>query len=342
MNSSLVVETNVSLQGLNSFGIPETCRHFCRVSDESELTEALQFAAERKLPVLVLGGGSNLLFTKPYPGLVLKIDCRGIDVEEKSFDSVRIKVAAGENWHQLVMHCLQSGWYGLENLSLIPGSVGAAPMQNIGAYGVEVEKRIHSIRYYHRQKQQWDLISAGDCRFGYRDSIFKNELKEKAIIWEVNFELPLTPEISAQYGDISKVLHAHGIENPTPVDISRAVIQIRQSKLPDPALLGNAGSFFKNPVVSIGDFEKLRAQWPEIPSYPAAEGKIKIPAGWLIEKTGWKGFKQARCGVHEKQALVLVNYGGATGTEILQLAEDIIRDVHSKTGITLHAEVNVC
>jgi UDP-N-acetylmuramate dehydrogenase len=335
------ISGNVSLKNFNTFQIEQSCRFFGSVQKEEELLAALRFAAESGWKTLILGGGSNLLLTADFDGLVLKIDNRGIAKLEEKPDAVLLRVAAGENWHDFVCHCLKHQWFGLENLSLIPGSVGAAPMQNIGAYGVESGNRIRAIRYFHSEKQAFETISGNDCRFGYRESIFKHELRGKAIIWKVDFELSLLPEVSVGYGDIRAVLERKGIASPSPSDVSAAVIEIRQSKLPDPAVLGNAGSFFKNPVIPASHYEKLKAQWPEIPSYPAADGLVKVPAGWLIEKAGWKGFREGPCGVHEKQALVLVNYGGAEGRDILRLAEKIMDDIETKTGIRLQPEVNI-
>lgn len=336
------IETGISLQPFNSFGLAGSSRYFCRVSTEPALLSALNFAGQEKLPLLILGGGSNILLTRTFEGLTLRLENRGIVYEFIRGNQVKIRVAAGENWHELVLHCLQQGWYGLENLSLIPGSVGAAPMQNIGAYGVESGKFIDSIRYYHTEEKSWCEISGSDCRFGYRDSIFKNELKGKAVIWEVCFILSLEPNLTLDYGDIRAVLEKQGIEHPSPEDVSRAVMHIRRSKLPDPAVLGNAGSFFKNPVISSSHYQELKQRWPEIPGYPQANNEeIKVPAGWLIEMAGWKGFRKGACGVHEKQALVLVNFGNASGSDILSLAKDIISDVHNKTGILLMPEVNI-
>lgn len=334
-------QQDAGLKSYNTFGIDEKSRFFCRVSKKEELLSGLEFARREELPVLILGGGSNILLTRKFDGLCIRLENTGIRKISESDQQVTISVAAGENWHKFVMHCLDHGWYGLENLSLIPGSVGAAPMQNIGAYGVEAGKFIESILYYHTEKHQWEEISGTECGFGYRDSIFKKELKGKAIIWEVRFRLSLIPELQLGYGDVEKTLVNHGVAMPGPKDVSKAVIEIRRSKLPDPEKLGNAGSFFKNPVIEREHFEKLKHQWPEIPSYPAEEGKVKVPAGWLIEMAGWKGMRRGSCGVHEKQALVIVNYLGATGQDILSLAGDIISDILQKTGIELVPEVNI-
>ena len=341
MKNKMLIQENVNLQKLNTFHLNEETRFFCKVSCEEELIHALNFAESESLPVLILGGGSNILLSGPFRGLTIHIQNQGIRVLQSGNDRVRIAVSAGENWHSLVMHCLNQGWSGLENLSLIPGSVGAAPMQNIGAYGVEAGQWIHSLRYYHRLEKCWKELAGSDCQFAYRESIFKKELKDLAVIWEVQFELSLQPYVNTGYGDIQQVLKAKGVQNPDPKSVSEAVCEIRQSKLPDPDVLGNAGSFFKNPVLDMAVFQQLQKDWPDIPSYPAGTGMVKIPAGWLLEKAGWKGYREGNCGVHEKQALVLVNYGNASGYEILQLAKKIIADLEIRMGLSLHPEVNV-
>lgn len=325
----------------NSFHIDESSRFFCQVSETGQIQEALNLAKSQNLEVLILGGGSNILLTKAFDGITIRISNKGIEVLETNDEHVVLRVAAGENWHSFVEHCLENKFFGLENLSLIPGSVGAAPMQNIGAYGVEVGSTIVSVQYFDRQKEQFEHISAEDCKFAYRESIFKNKLKNSAIIWTVDFKLSRNAKPATGYGDIAALLAKKGISNPAPADVSRAVIEIRRSKLPDPAVLGNAGSFFKNPVISSADFEILKKECPEIPSYPAPDGLVKVPAGWLIEKAGWKGYRTANCGVHERQALVLVNHGSAKGLDILNLAREIIEDVRQKFGIQLHPEVNI-
>jgi UDP-N-acetylmuramate dehydrogenase len=335
------IEKDTELKACNTFGLSARSMYFCRVSKEAELLSALEFSQTRQLPVLILGGGSNILLTKNFEGLTICLENRGITAFEFSGEQVKIRVAAGENWHELVLHCLRNSWFGLENLSLIPGSVGAAPMQNIGAYGVEAGKFIDSIRYYHTEYKCWMELSGGDCAFGYRDSIFKNDLKGKAIIWEVCFTLSLKPDVQLDYGDIRTVLEKQGILDASPEDVSRAVISIRQSKLPDPAVLGNAGSFFKNPVIGSQQYERLKQKWPDLPGFALSDGNIKVPAGWLIEKTGWKGLRKGACGVHEKQALVLVNFGAASGSELLSLAREIIADVQAESGILLVPEVNI-
>lgn len=332
---------NQSLKPYNTFGLDESCDFFVSVSQLSELTEAIKWARYENLPVQILGGGSNVLLIKRFKGLVIQISNKGKEVRHLTDGSVIVKVAAGENWHQFVLVSLENGWYGLENLSLIPGNVGAAPMQNIGAYGAEARNSIIEVEYLDRDTLELKTLSAEDCDFGYRESIFKHALKDKAIIWSVTFRLSLQPNVKIEYGDIRKQLTEWGIESPSPQDVSRAVIRIRQSKLPDPAEMGNAGSFFKNPVVEKSIYDMIRQNHPEVPQYPVNETHVKIPAGWLIETAGWKGKDLGTHGVHKKQALVLVNYGNAKGSEILSLSHAIQTDVKAKFGIELQAEVNV-
>ena len=338
---NLQIVKNQSLKPYNTFGLDESCAWFVAVSTLEELHDALLLAKKENLPVLILGGGSNMLITKKFEGLVIKISNSGKEAVELTKSEVTLKVAAGENWHSLVLFTLDQGWYGLENLSLIPGNVGAAPMQNIGAYGAEARNSIVEVEYWDRDAEELKTLSAEECRFGYRESIFKHELKERAVIWSVTFRLSLFPTIKADYGDIRKLLTDWGIQDPEPRDVSRAVIKIRQSKLPDPAELGNAGSFFKNPVVEMLVYETIKKSYPEVPLYVVDATHVKIPAGWLIETAGWKGKDLGSHGVHKKQALVLVNYGNAKGNEILALSKAIQADVKDKFGISLQAEVNV-
>lgn len=333
-------ETNFSLQTLNTFGIQAHTKYFFEAGNLDQLKTALGFAENGNLPVLILGGGSNLLFTQDWNGLTIHISNSGISIVGESETDVVVEVAAGEKWHPFVLETLRRGWYGLENLSLIPGSVGAAPMQNIGAYGAEVRQTITEVQIWNRQTGQLEWLSKEACRFGYRESIFKQELKDKAVVWSVRFRLSKKPLVKTGYGDIQKVLADKKIENPGPLDVSQAVMEIRQSKLPDPALLGNAGSFFKNPVIPESQSDELAERFPDIPLYPAEPGHKKVAAGWLIEKAGWKGHSRQTHGVHERQALVLVNYGGASGKEIYQLAKDIQDDIQLQFGIALQMEVN--
>jgi UDP-N-acetylmuramate dehydrogenase len=334
---SFVISTNHSLYGLNTFGIRETADALLSLSSAEELP-ALQKAALPK-PLRVIGGGSNVLLTGPVSGTVILNRIKGITVEREDAKQVWLRVGAGEIWHDLVVFAIANGWGGVENLALIPGTVGASPIQNIGAYGVEVKDTIDSVRYWDLEDASFcDLDNAG-CRFAYRDSIFKQELKGRIIVCSVVFRLEKEPVLNTAYGAIRDELQEMGQE-PNVVSIAQAVMNIRRSKLPDPAVTGNAGSFFKNPVVSIPAFEALQAAHPGIPSFVAPDG-VKIPAGWLIEQSGWKGRRVDDAGVHPAQALVLVNYRNATGREILELSACIMEDVEKRFGIRLEREVQI-
>lgn len=316
-------------------------RFFVEVQTREDLFEALAFAKEAKVSFRVLGEGSNCLFTSDYPGLIIKLGNTGVEVLEEAARNIQIRVAAGENWHKLVLYTLSNGWYGLQNLSLIPGSVGAAPIQNIGAYGEEVARYISRVDFFHLEEKQWRHLDQADCCFGYRDSVFKQELAGKVIIWSVDFQLDKSASINTGYGDIAESLKEQGIHTPGPVEVSQAVIEIRKRKLPDPAEIGNAGSFFKNPTVSKAEYQTLKEQYPDLPGYVQADLKVKIPAAWLIEQAGWKGFTTGTVGVHKRQALVLVHYGKGRGQEILDLAQQIMADVRQKFGVMLQPEVNI-
>jgi UDP-N-acetylmuramate dehydrogenase len=312
-----------------------------------ELSEVKQLPSVlrqfKDVPILILGGGSNLLFTDNFDGLVLAMRNKGIAIEEESDTEVLVKAAAGEVWHDLVMYATARGWGGIENLSLIPGTVGAAPIQNIGAYGVELKDVFHSLEAYLPHREIFTNFTAAQCQFAYRDSIFKRELKGKAIISSVTLRLQKQPLANISYGAIAETLQAHGIapQNATIAQVSEAVIAIRKSKLPDPSVLGNAGSFFKNPEIDSVHFEKLKATFPELPGYPVSEDTVKVPAGWLIEQCGWKGRRVGETGAHAQQALVLVNYGGAHGKDILNLARQVQQSVEDRFGIAIVPEVNV-
>ena len=333
---------NHPLQALNTFGISAKAQYFTAPTTLAEIQEAFQWAANNKVNVQILGGGSNVLFTRPVvEGMVLQPRLRGIEVVKEDEDYVWVKAAAGEVWHDLVLHTLKNGWGGLENLALIWGWVGAAPMQNIGAYGVEVKDTLTEVEFLDRTTNQVRTFSNAECRFGYRESVFKHEWKGKAIILSVTFKLSKHPAVNVTYGAITDVLKERGIEKPGIQQVADAVMHIRQSKLPDPREVGNAGSFFKNPEVPAPQAEALKAKHPAMPTYPAPAGLIKIPAGWLIEQAGWKGFREGDMGVHPRQALVLVNYGEASGPQLLQLAHRIVDDVDQKFGIRLVPEVNV-
>ncbi len=331
---------SVSLKPYHTFGLEVLAR---QVEEFHSLEEFIRWWYDDRfsdVPKLILGGGSNVLFTSDFPGLVLVNKLKGIRVVQEDEHRIELEVASGENWHQWVLHCVENGWGGIENLSLIPGTVGAAPMQNIGAYGVEVKEVITEVEYWDLEKRELFRLNNTACRFAYRESIFKHELKGKVLITNVRFRLDKQRKPELSYGAIQDTLKEMGITHPGLKEVSQAVIHIRQSKLPDPAQLGNAGSFFKNPEISVEEFEPIKRKHPEIPSYPMPDGRVKIPAGWLIEQAGWKGKQVGRTGSHARQALVLVNYGGASGEEVKALALEIIRDVREKFGIILHPEVN--
>jgi UDP-N-acetylmuramate dehydrogenase len=337
---SVLIEKNKSLQAYNTFGIDATAPFFCRVKTIDELQEVLQMEQFRQLPILILGGGSNILFTQNPEGLVLLNRIAGVHIEKEDDEHVWVKVGGGQNWHDFVLYTIAQGWAGLENLSLIPGTVGAAPMQNIGAYGVEIKDTFSQLEAIERETGKIRVFTDSECDFGYRSSIFKTHAKDKYVIASVTFRLHKKHTYNTSYGDIQKTLAELGQEELSLKAISDAVISIRQSKLPDPKKIGNAGSFFKNPVISSELFNRLQQQYPGMPHYPQNEEWVKVPAGWLIEQSGWKGHRREQIGVHERQALVLVNYGGARGADLKQLAADIQASVEEKFGIQLETEVN--
>lgn len=331
------ISTNQSLYGLNTFGIRESAEAMLSITDPEQLAELPGLDLPK--PLRVVGGGSNVLLTGPVRGTVLLNRIRGIRIEREDAEHAWLRAGAGEVWHDLVVFAIANGWGGIENLALIPGTVGASPIQNIGAYGVEVKDTIDSVRYWDQERNLFQEIDNAGCRFGYRDSIFKNELKGRIVVCSVVFRLAKNPVLNTAYGAILDELAAMGQE-PNVVSIAQAVINIRRSKLPDPAVTGNAGSFFKNPVISIAEFEALKAAHPGIPSFIAPEG-VKVPAGWLIEQCGWKGRREGNAGVHPAQALVIVNYGNATGSEILKLSAEIMESVQQRFGILLEREVQI-
>jgi len=335
-----MTEHNVSLRNLNTFGLDVTAKVLLRIGTLDELQEVISDNFRKDEPVLILGGGSNMLFTRNVDGLVIKNELSGIAITHEDESTVTICAGAGVSWHELVVHCVNQGWGGIENLSLIPGNVGAAPMQNIGAYGVELKDVFHSLEAIHLKTGELRHFTSSECTFGYRESIFKLGLKGVYIITAVSLKLRKQPQLDISYGAIIQELESMGVHSPTVKDVSQAVIRIRRSKLPDPAKLGNAGSFFKNPVIENAQFEGLKKSYPEMPAYPS-DKKVKLAAGWLIEQCGWKGKVVGKSGSHRNQALVLVNYGGATGNEILQLSEDIMRSVFDTFGVQLEREVNV-
>lgn len=334
------IHTNYNLQSITSFRVPAFVKGFATFNSIESLQE-IQAAATGYTQTLILGGGSNVLFTKPFDGLVLHNQIKGIQLLLEDDEHYYVQANAGENWHAFVQHCIAQHYAGIENLSLIPGNVGASPIQNIGAYGVEIKDVLHDVTAWHLQEKCMLRFANTDCAFGYRESIFKTQYKQQLAIVSVTFRLNKKVRLHTSYGAIAAELEKMGVHNPGIREVSEAVIRIRQSKLPDPAVLGNAGSFFKNPVIDTSHYQQLQQTFANIPGYAAGEGRTKVPAGWLIEHAGWKGHRQGQCGVHSQQALVLVNYGGATGMDIYQLSQQIIDDIQLKFGITLEREVNV-
>ena len=345
------IQNNISLKKYNSFGIDVKAEYFAAFKNTEELSELLEygesFSTQKYKPYLILGGGSNILFTHHVAGLVLKNEIPGIKIEKEDADYVYIKAGAGENWHQLVQYCIDRNFAGMENLSLIPGNVGASPMQNIGAYGVEVKDVFYELEAYHKEEKKLVKFGLKECEFGYRESIFKQRYKGEFVIMSVTFRLPKVPHFNTSYGAISVELEAMGIKEVSIQAISQAVINIRSSKLPNPAKIGNAGSFFKNPEIDAASFQKLQAKFPTIAGYILPNKNIKLAAGWLIENSGpadgvsWKGYRNADAGCYNKQALVLINYGNATGNEIFNLSEEIIKSVTKKFEVVLEREVNI-
>jgi UDP-N-acetylmuramate dehydrogenase len=330
----------ISLKSYNTFGIEARARYFLPITQVWQLQEASQHPDLRQVPRLVLGGGSNVLFTEDFDGLILLMQLDGIEVLREEPTHCWLRAGAGINWHQLVLYTLEHNLGGLENLSLIPGTVGAAPIQNIGAYGMEVKDCIETVETLHQLTGQLRIFNVNECAFGYRDSIFKQDLKDQYYITAVTFRLEKNPhQFHTAYGDLEKTLREMSAYPPTLRQVSQAVIRIRQSKLPNPVQIGNAGSFFKNPEISRQQFELLRQSHPDIPGYAQGE-QVKVPAGWLIEQCGWKGKRLGQAGVHERQALVLVNHGGATGKEIWELALQVQDSVLHAFGVMLSPEVN--
>jgi UDP-N-acetylmuramate dehydrogenase len=341
----MTILENISLKPFCSFGIEARARYFASFANWDELQAILSRSTAGA--VYILGGGSNLLFTRDFDGLVLKNEITGIEELHEDNEYVYIRAGAGQNWHQFVLYCIERNWAGLENLSLIPGNVGASPMQNIGAYGVELEDIFWDLEAWHIKDRKLVTFTRNDCGFGYRDSVFKQKFKDQFVILNVTYQLRKKPRFNTSYGAIEQELEKMGVKELSIKSISDAVIRIRSSKLPDPKLTGNAGSFFKNPSVSAEKFDQLRMHFPGIVAYPNADGSFKLAAGWLIEQTGpipgvsWKGFRRGDAGCHDKQALVLVNYGQASGMEIFNLSEEIILSVRLKYGVDLEREVNI-
>jgi len=338
----MAILENVDLQSYNTFGIKVSSKYFTIVHSAREASELFASSLFKNEAHLFLGGGSNLLFTKNYDGLVIKVEINGKKVIAEDEETVSLKVGAGENWHALVMYCVEQNWGGVENLSLIPGSVGAAPIQNIGAYGVEIKKIISSVEAIEISTGLPKVFSNAACQFGYRESIFKQSAKDKFLISSITLTLTKkNHRFNTSYGAIEEVLKQQGVQALTLKSISDAVIHIRSTKLPDPRRIGNAGSFFKNPSIQVDLHDFIKKEYPSLPSYPAAEGMVKIPAAWLIEQCGWKGKTFDKIGVHPQQPLVLVNYGGGEGEKIWELAMDIRDSVKAKFNISLQPEVNV-
>ena len=328
---------NHSLKAYNTFRIDCNTAFFVEVTSVSELRKILANPDFLKLPKLFLGGGSNILLCRDFEGLAILINLKGIS----DLGDGLIKVQAGENWHEFVLWSINNGYNGIENLSLIPGNIGAAPMQNIGAYGVELKDVFVELEAFHIDSEKIHSFDRESCHFAYRESVFKNIHKEKYIILSVTIQLRKDGIVNTSYGPIVEVLDQMSIYKPSPKDVSEAIISIRSSKLPDPKEIGNSGSFFKNPVISITHFQDIKKEFADVPSYPVNNSEVKVPAAWLIEKTGWKGKRIGNYGVHDKQALVLVNYGGAKGKDIYKLAQDIQSSVKDKFGIPLQMEVNL-
>lgn len=339
------IQENISLRPYNTFGIDVMARYFTSFKDSDELEEILN----KKLtgPSLILGGGSNVLFTKDFNGLILKNEIKGITELHEDSEYVYVRAGAGENWHQFVQYCIQRNWAGLENLSLIPGNTGASPMQNIGAYGVEIEDVFWDLEAYHINDRKLVTFTKTDCEFGYRESVFKGKYKDQFVILSITYQLRKKPRFNISYGAIEQELEKMGIKELSLKAVSDAVINIRTSKLPDPLKTGNAGSFFKNPEISLDKYQELLDRFPAIIAYPLAGNKMKLAAGWLIEQCGpdentsWKGYRRGDVECYSKQALVLVNHGNAAGKEIYDLSEQIVQSVKGKFGITLEREVNI-
>ena len=337
----MTISENYSLKKLNTFGIDAKAKYFAEAINIEDLKSILSDKKFIDTPQLILGGGSNLLFTKNFDGLVLKNNLKGIELLREDADFYYVRSAAGEGWHQLVLYCIEHDYAGLENLSLIPGNVGASPMQNIGAYGVEIKDVFYELEALKIDDLTIHTFNKSACKFGYRESVFKNELKNQFIITSVTFKLLKKPNLNTSYGAIEKELEAMNVKEINIKAVSQAVCNIRNSKLPNPAEIGNAGSFFKNPEVTQQKYETLKNEFPAIVGYNLENGNVKLAAGWLIEQSGWKGKTYGDAGVHKLQALVLVNYGNAKGNEIFDLSTKVLVSVHEKFGVTLEREVNI-
>ncbi len=332
---------NYSLKSLNTFGLDIKSRWFAEINSVESLQVLLKDKRFQSVPKMILGGGSNILFTGDYNGLIIRNRIEFVKIISEDENYIFISAGAGMNWHFFVLYTIDHNYPGLENLSLIPGCIGAAPIQNIGAYGVEIKNTFHKLNAVNMNDGSLRTFTAEDCRFGYRDSIFKQEERNRYAIVDVTFRLNKNTPLNTTYGTIEEQLKIMNISHPTIRDISNAVIAIRKSKLPDPEITGNAGSFFKNPEVSSHFYNKLKENYSDIVGYPTSSGNYKLAAGWLIEQCGWKGKRIANTGMHEKQALVLINYGGATGKELITHAESVQKSVLEKFGVDLEMEVNI-
>ena len=334
------IEQNKSLKNYNTFGLDVNADYFTSIHSVDELISVLKDERFSDTIKMFLGGGSNVLLTKDFHGLIIHNCLKGIEVVSLDTDFVMVKAASGEVWHDFVLYCIDNGFGGVENMSLIPGSVGAGPMQNIGAYGVEMKDVFYELEALNIETLQLEKFNNADCKFGYRESVFKNEKKNKYFIASVTFRLNLNATVNTTYGAIQQQLQTMKVDHPTIKNVSDAVIAIRSSKLPNPAVLGNSGSFFKNPEVSANVYERLKKEFPNVVAYPTNNG-YKLAAGWLIEQCGWKGKVVGNCGSHKDQALVLVNYGNASGDEIYQLALSIQQSVLDKFQVAIIPEVNI-
>ena len=339
-NLHLMLKRHIPLKSLNTFGFDVEASLFLPIADEEILHNVWKTNLLSMSSPLILGGGSNILFKDNYPGLILQNLIAGMQVAKETENHIWLRCGGGEVWHNVVMYTIQNNWGGLENMSLIPGTIGASPIQNIGAYGAELKDVFEELEAFDMLYGKMVTLRADDCAFAYRDSLFKQNGKDRYFITYVTLRLNKNPSVNVKYGDIANILEQWGISKPGIADVSRAVIHIRRSKLPDPAELGNCGSFFKNPVVSREVADTLCATYPDAKRFDQPDGTAKLAAGWLIEKAGWKGYRRGDAGVHEKQALVMVNYGNATGAEILSLAGEIVEDIQAKFQVTLEMEVN--
>lgn len=337
----MTIERNADLSSFNTFGIAARAAAFGRFGSADELRGLLAHPDLEGMPRLILGGGSNVLFTRDWPGAVLLNDVRGIEAVEEDANTIVVKAGAGELWHALVMHAVDHGWGGIENMSLIPGRVGAGPMQNIGAYGVELKDVFDHLEAFRIADGTVVRFDAAQCRFGYRESFFKREGRDQYVILHVALRLRKHATVNVGYGSLKQELTKRGITEPTIKDVSDAVIAIRSSKLPDPRMLGNAGSFFKNPVVQEAFAQALKQRIPDLITFPAEHGHVKLAAGQLIEKAGWKGRRIGAAGVHKDQALVLVNHGGASGQELFELSTRVLESIKEQYGVELEREVNI-